>query len=173
MKKVVAMVLSVIMLLSMTSALAAGKVSVVQENFYALKNYYDYGYVLAKVANVGNKPIKINAGILEVYDAEGDNLTSTDSLKKYAEYLDSDEYTYVYMAAKLEEGQLEHVDDYLLTITGKSDTKGPTRRVTVKDVDFKRDYKVNEYYTYDCAFFTVVNETDETIWKKEKKVLRF
>jgi len=164
MKRLIALVLSLLILASATSALAAGKISVVQENFYALNNYSDYGYAFAKVANVGNKVIKINAGILEVFDGEGDNLTSTDSLYSYAENLDPDEYTYVYMLAKLEDGQLEQVDDYLLTITGKSETSYITKRLTVKDLDFQRNVQVNRYSTYDYAYFTVVNDTEETIW---------
>ena len=164
MKKFLAVLLSLILLVSTSSALAAGKISVVQEDFYALNNYSDYAYVFAKVANVGNKVIKINAGILEVFDGEGDNLTSSDSLHSYAENLEPDEYTYVYMNAKLEDGQLEQVDDYLLTITGKSETNTVTKRLTVKDLDFQRNVQVNRYSTYDYAYFTVVNDTDETIW---------
>lgn len=164
MKKAVAIVLSVVLMLAMSSALAAGKVSVVQENFYALNDYSDYGYVFAKVANVGNKAIKINAGILEIFDGDGDNLTSTDYLNSYASSLEPDEYTYVYIQAKLEDGQLEKVDDYLLTVTGKSDSGIVCKRLTVKDVDFVRNYQTSKYSTNDCGFFTVVNDTEETIW---------
>lgn len=164
MKKAVVFLLSVVLLLVTSTAMAAGKVSVTQENFYALHTYSDYGYVFAKVENVGNKAIKINAGILEIFDGEGDNLTSTDYLNSYASSLEPDEYTYVYMYAKLEDGQLEKVDDYLLTVTGKSDSDSSCRRLTVKDVDFVRDYQLSKYSTYDCGFFTVVNDTNETIW---------
>ena len=164
MKKILTVVLSLILLVSASSALAAGKISVEQEDFYALNNYSDYAYVFAKVANVGNKVIKINAGILEVFDEEGENLTSSDTLYKYAENLEPDEYTYVYMSAKLEDGQLEQVDDYLLTITGKSETNTITKRLPVMNLDFQRNVQVNRYSTYDYAYFTVVNDTDETIW---------
>lgn len=164
MRKTLALLLVMVLLLPAVTAMAAGKVSVVQENFFALNNYSDYGYVFAKVANVGNKPIKVNAGILEIFDAEGENITSSDYLRNYAEYLEPDQYTYVYLYAKLEEGQLEKVDDYLLTITGKSDANATTRRLTVKDVDFVRNYQTSRYSTNDCGFFTIVNDTDEIIW---------
>lgn len=164
MKKIVALVLSLLVIVSATSALAAGKISVVQEDFYALTTYSDYAYAFAKVANVGNKVIKVNAGILEVFDEEGDNLTSSDNLYKYAENLEPDEYTYVYMYTKLEEGQLEQVDDYLLTLTGKSETNTMTKRLQVKDLDFQRDVQVTRYSQYDYAYFTVVNDTEETVW---------
>ena len=164
MKKVFAILISLCLIMAIPTAMAAGKVSVTQENFYALNVYSDYGYVFAKVTNVGNKAIRINAGILEIFDGDGENLTSTDSLKSFASNLEPDEYTYVYMQTKLEDGQLEKVDDYLLTITGKSDAKSSCKRLTVKDVDFVRNYQINKYSTSDCGFFTVVNDTDETVW---------
>lgn len=164
MKKVLAVILSLVLLLTVSTSLAAGKINVEKENFFALNAYSDYAYVFAKIKNVGNKPIKVNAGILEVFDAEGENITSSDSLRSYAENLEPDEYTYVYMSAKLEDGQLEKVDDYLLTVTGKSDSDKTTKRLTVQDLDFKRNVSVNKYSTNDYAYFTVVNDTDETIW---------
>jgi copper(I)-binding protein len=164
MKKVLAVILSLVLLLTVSTSLAAGKINVEKENFFALNAYSDYAYVFAKIKNVGNKPIKVNAGILEVFDAEGENITSSDSLRSYAENLEPDEYTYVYMSAKLEDGQLEKVDDYLLTVTGKSDSDKTTKRLTVQDLDFKRNVPVNKYSTNDYAYFTVVNDTDETIW---------
>lgn len=164
MKKVFAVFLSFALVLAMSTAMAAGKISVTQENFYALNTYSDYGYAFAKVTNVGNKAIKINAGILEIYDSDGENLTSTDYLNSYASYLEPDEYTYVYMQAKLEDGQLEKVDDYLLTITGKSDSDGSNKRLTVKDIDFIRNYQTSKYSSNDCGFFTITNDTDETVW---------
>lgn len=163
MKRFVVTLLIATLLCGVTSAFAAGKINVEKENCIALNNYRDYAYGYAKVKNVGNKMIKINAGILEVFDAEGDVITSTDSLRKYAEYLEPDEYTYVYLYAQLEEGQMEQIDDYLLTITGKSDAGYVTKRLTVKDFDFQRDVK-SGYSTYDYAYFTVVNNTNEVVW---------
>ena len=164
MKKLIAIVLSLVLLLMTATSLAAGKLSTEKENFYALNAYSDYAYAFAKVKNVGNKPIKINAGILEVFDADGENITSNDYLYSYAENLEPDEYTYVYINAKLEDGQLEKVDDYLLTITGKSDSDKSTKRLTVQDTSFQRDVQVGKYSKNNYAYFTVVNDTDETIW---------
>lgn len=164
MKKLVAGMLCVTLLLCFSTALAAGKISVTQENFYAINVYSDYGFAFAKVKNVGNKPIKINAGILEIFDEDGDSITSTDNLHSYAEYLAPDEYTYVYMSSEIEDDQMEQVDDYLLTITGKSDNNYVTKRLTVKDTSFERDVQLSRYSSYDFAYFTIVNDTDETIW---------
>ena len=163
MKRLVAAVLVAMLMLGASSALAAGKINVEQENFMTVKDYNDYAYAFAKVTNTGNKLIRVNAGILEVFDAEGDVITSTDNMYKYAEYLEPDEYTYVYIGAKLEEGQMANVDDYLLTITGKSESENRTKRLEVKDLSFKRGVQEG-YSTYDYAYFTVVNNTDEVMW---------
>lgn len=164
MKRLITVVLTISLVLIAVSALAAGKISVLQENFYAIDSYTDYSYVFAKVGNVGNKVIKVNAGILEVFDKEGDNITSSDYLSSYAENLEPDEYTYISMNAKLEDGQLENVDDYLLTITGKSETDYYTKRLTVKDIDFKRNVQTSRYSTNDRGYFTIVNDTEDPIW---------
>ena len=78
MKKMVCLLLACMMTLCSASALAAGKLSVTQENFHYVENYWNYGYAYAKVENVGDKPIKVNAGVLEIYDADGEVITSTD-----------------------------------------------------------------------------------------------
>lgn len=121
MKKILVTVLAIMVVLGSVSALAAGKLRVEQENFMSVNDYSIYGYAYAKIQNVGDKPIQVNVGLLELYDENGDTLTSTDYLNVFAKYLQPDEYTYAYMAAKVEDAESTAViDDYLLTITGKS-----------------------------------------------------
>ena len=88
MKKFVVLVLALLLCMSSVSAFAAGKLSVVQENYYTIEGYSTYGYGYAKVQNIGDKPIKVNAGLLEIFDENGDPITSTDYMHKYAEYLE-------------------------------------------------------------------------------------
>ena len=59
-------------------AFCAGKLSVAQENFHVVSYWGTYGYAFAKVENIGDKPIKVNAGVLEIFDENGDALTSSD-----------------------------------------------------------------------------------------------
>lgn len=68
MKKVLSLMLVVVLLMCSTTALAAGKLQVVQENCHFVKSYWNYLYTFAKVENVGDKPIKVNAGVLEIYE---------------------------------------------------------------------------------------------------------
>lgn len=164
MKKALALVLCIVLLATVSMASAAGKLSVEQENFHIVKSYSTYAYAYAKVANVGNKPIMVNAGILEIFDENGDNITSTDFLHEYAEYLQPDEYTYVYMYNELEEDQVASVDDYLLTITGKSETNKVCKRLPVTNCTFTPDVQVTKYSTYDYMNATVTNDTEETIY---------
>ena len=164
MKKTLAIFLSIVLIASVSIANAAGKLSVEQENFHVIRSYSTYAYAYVKLVNVGNKPIKVNAGILEVFDENGDTITSTDYLHEFAEYLQPDEYTYAYMSSKLEADQIDIVDDYLLTITGKSDTDKVCKRLPVTECSFTPDVQVRKYSTYDYMNATVTNNTDETIY---------
>ncbi len=93
MKKILAFCLALLMVFSVSSAFAAGKLQIQQENFCVISIYRLYGYVYAKVANVGDKPIAVNTALLEIYNADGDALTSTDYCYTSAKYLQPNEYT--------------------------------------------------------------------------------
>lgn len=165
MKKFLTLVLILAMAACATSAYAAGKLNVTQENFSVINGYWMYGYAYARVDNVGDKPIKVNAGILEVYNTNGDAITSTDYLHEYAEYLQPGEYTYVYLYAELENVDETDVDDYMLTITGKSDNDYTSQRLPVT-TEYQPD--VDEgWYTYDYMLATVTNDTNEPVYDVE------
>lgn len=145
-----------------TPAFAAGKLSVEQENFHVIQSYSVYGYAYAKVANVGDKPIKINTSLLEVFNADGDTLTSTDYYSDYAEYLQPDEYTYLRMYDEIEDVEPSEVDDYMLTVTGKSDSDYISYRFPCTT-----SYEPNVadgYWTYNYMYATFTNETDEPVY---------
>lgn len=163
MKKLFAVVLSMLFVLSCCApALAAGKLNVVQENFHVIDSYSTYGYAYAKVQNVGDKPIKVNAGLLEIFDSEGDTLTSDDYMSVYAEYLQPDEYTYVCINEEVEVDSPSDVDDYMLTVSGKSDADKISKRLPVET---KYEPNVEEgYWTRNYISATVTNDTDETIF---------
>lgn len=141
---------------------AAGKLSVEQENFYVLQSYSVYGYTYAKVANVGDKPIKINTGLLEIFDANGDALTSTDYYSSYAEYLQPNEYTYVRMYDEVEDVEASEIDDYMLTVTGKADTDAYSYRFPCT-TSYEPNVEDN-YWTYNYMYATFTNDTEETVY---------
>ncbi len=153
------------LLLGTTAAFAAGKLDVSQENFHVIDSYSVYGYAFAKVENVGDKPIQVNAGLLEIFDKEGDTITSTDYMSAYAENLQPGDYTYVRLYEDMDINA-EDIDDYLLTVTGKSDMSYTDRRFPV-EVDYQADVPRSAYSTTDYIYATVTNDTDETVYDME------
>lgn len=161
MKKLLVLFLLMAVVLA-TPAFAAGKLNVEQENFHVIDSYFVYGYSYAKVANVGDKPIKVNTGLLEIYDEEGEALTSTDYYSAYAEYLQPDEYTYIYLYDEVEDVEASAVADYMLTVTGKADTDYVSFRLPCTTA---YEPNVEEgYWTYNYMYATVTNNTDEPIY---------
>ena len=144
------------MVLPMTS-FAAGKLSIVQEDFHVIESYSTYAHAYAKVENIGDKPIKVNVGLLEVYDENGDVITSEDYMSSPAEYLAAGEYTYVAIDTQIEEDMV--ADDYLFTVSGKSDKSQTTRRFPVK-TDYAENVS-NGYWENDYMYVEVTNDTDE------------
>ncbi len=163
MKKVVALVLALTLVLAAVPALAAGKLNVTQENFWFIDGTWDYGYCYARVENSGDKEIKVNAGVLEIYNADGDAITSTDYLSAYAKYLKPGEYTYVKMYAEVEGDVVP--DDHMMTLTGKSDKKETVARLPVT-TELALDVS-NGYWTNDYMMATVTNNTDAPLYKIE------
>lgn len=164
MKKLVSILLTLALCLGCTCALAAGKLNVVQENTYFVvtdysKNYYAY----AKVENSGDKAIMVNDGLLEVYDAEGTAITSSDWPETYARYLQPGEYTYVSFSCYegFEEGA--EPNDYALTLTGKANKDNTNVRFPV-ETELKLNVQEDEWNTYDYMYATVTNSTDEVVY---------
>lgn len=159
MKRAMSLLLCVLLLSVSTVTHAAGKLSVVQENFQVISDYWTYAFAYAKVSNEGDKAIKINAGVLEIYDESGDVITSTDSIYAYAEYLEPGEYTYVKMLSEIETGT---ATDYAMTLTGKTDNSRRTLRLPV-ETDLQLDVK-SDWWTYNYMYATVTNDTDKPLY---------
>lgn len=162
MKKLIALLLVLSLTLCAVPALAAGKLSVQQENFHIVKDYRLYGYVYAKVANVGDRPIMVNTGLMEIFNVDGDALTSTDYFSAYAKYLQPGEYTYIKLYDEIENAETSEVDDYMLTVTGKANTEYISKRlpcVSSYELNIKDGYRTRNY-----MYATVTNDTDEPIY---------
>lgn len=162
MKKILVLMMVLAIALCSVPAFAAGKLSVEQENFHVIQSYSVYGYAYAKLANVGDKPIKVNTGLLEIFDADGEALTSTDYYSDYAEYLQPDEYTYIALSDEVEDVEPSDVDDYMLTVTGKADTDYISYRFPCTT-----SYAPNVeegYWTYNYMYATFTNNTEEPVY---------
>lgn len=162
-KCLVVLMVCLICCLSAT-ALAAGKLSVTQENFHKIDMFSAYGYLYAKVENVGDKPIKVNAGLLEIYDENGDPLTSTDYVNTYVSYLDPGTYTYVSAYADVDAG-LDAIDDYMFTVSGKSEKDNAVLTLQC-ETSYEEDTS-NPYWKQNYMYVTFTNTTDQPIYGLE------
>ena len=158
--------LAIVLSLLCCPAMAAGKMAVDQENFHVTDNYSVYGYAFAKVENTGDKPVEFSAGLLEVYDANGDTLTSTDYMSCFPSTLQPGEYGYIYAYDGIDTvDNYSQVDDYMLTVTGKSGDKEYVRYPVVGD--YQEDVQVSKYSSYDYVIAEITNDTDETVFNLE------
>lgn len=147
-------------------ALAAGKMTVTQENFYVDDEYGVNAYLFAKVENTGDRAVEYSAGLWEIYDKNGDPLTSNDWLGCYPSCLAPGETGYVYASAYIEEAEsAEDADDYMLTVTGKSSDQTVTYYPC--QGEYQPDVQVSEYYTQDFVTAEITNDTQETVFGME------
>ena len=137
--------------------------TVTQENCHIINSYRIYGYTFAKVENTGDKPVEFSAGLLELYDANGDSLTSTDYLYCYPDCLAPNETGYVFSYDQVEQANsYSDVDDYMLTVTGKSTSSSVTRYPA--NGIYQPDVQVSKYLTYNYVTAEITNNTDNTLY---------
>lgn len=169
MKKIVSVILVLTIMIAVMplSASAAGKLATTQENFFVVNSYKIYGYAYARIENVGDKPVEYSAGLLEIYDANGDTLTSDTYLSVYGKYLQPGEYAYVKVYDSIDTAEsYSDVDDYMLTVTGKSSSGNITKRFAC-ETQWIPDYQISKYSTRDYMFATFTNDSSETVYDIE------
>ena len=161
MKKLFALTLALALTCCSFSALAAGKLSVTQENFWVISSYWaDAAYAYAKVENAGDKAIDVNAGILEIYDEKGDVITSGNYLQVYPKTLQPGEYTYVSLAMEVQQTKdLGKPEGHQLTLAGKTDDESATVRLPAE-----LKLAEGEWWKADALEVTVTNNTEETLY---------
>ncbi len=163
MKKLLSIALTLLLVLSTASAFAAGKLNVAEEDFHVIGNSWSgYGYCYAKVENTGDKAIKVNAGVLEVYDADGNAINSSDYVSAYARYLQPGEYTYVKMYADVKPEVLSTVADHMMTLTGKSDNSAYNLRLPCETSLSLGE--VDGWFTHNYIIATITNNTDTPLY---------
>ena len=157
MKRFFALALVLVLACCSVNAFAAGKLTVAKENFWVISSYWaDAAYAYARVENAGDKPIDVNAGILEIYDENGDAITSGN----YPRTLQPGEYTYVSLSMEVQQAKdVGKPEGYKLTIAGKTDDENSTVRLPV---ELKLDE--GEWWKQDYVYATVTNNTQETVY---------
>ena len=161
MKRMTAILLTVALLLAAVPALAAGKIVVSNERTFITDEGNGQFYVYARLDNKGNKPIQVNAALLEVYDEDGDNIAYTSTYSTWAKSMEPGEYTYIKMVIKLDEGMSEKVDDYALSVTGKSVNDRKTVRLP-STCEYEAGVQEGEKTT-NYMYCTLTNTTDKPL----------
>ena len=157
-----ALLLTLALLLLAMPALAAGKLQVDQENVWEIKTDWSRDvYLFAKITNVGDRDIMINSGVFEVYDAEGQPITSEDYLEAYVDSLKPGEYTYVSMDSDLDD-DAPALADYSLSVTGKSSASVETLRLPCT-VELRLNETLS-WYPSDYMYVTITNNTEQDVY---------
>jgi len=164
MKKVIILVLLASILLP-ASALAAGKLTVTQEAFY-VRPYFSYfaGETYAEVTNTGDKPVKFNGGMIELYDADGNSIESSNLYSLYPPILGPGEVGYLYDTTSVKEAEdKSYIDDYALTVTSKGENEEVIRYLP-SDGRFG-EVQRSRYFSEYRLTAIITNDTDETLEK--------
>lgn len=166
MKRLLSLVLISLLMVSLIpgTALAAGKISVVQETFMVLPYIgYHAGYVYAEVKNTGDKAVEFAGGLLELYDADGNSIESTDYIYFYPKVLAPDEVGYLYAYQGVEEAtDKSFIADYLLTVTSKG--AKDTEKVAFITSNARYEKVDLGYWGYHYAITDVMNASDKTFY---------
>lgn len=158
------MALLIVILLIPCSVLAAGKLVTTQENFYVTNGYSIYGRVFARIENKGDKPVEYSAGLFEIYDKNADTLASDSYLSVYGRYLAPGEYGYVVASESIKDVDVyTDVDDYMLTVTGKSNSGKYIKRINCK-AEYTPNVQISRYSTRNFMTATFTNDTDDTLF---------
>lgn len=143
---------------------AGGKLEIVQENLHFVKSYSNYDlYLYAKVQNVGDREIKLNDSVLEVYNANGEVVASKEYGDANAAYLLPGEYTYLEMV--IYDQLTEEPTNYKLTVVERTDKDTRNDRYPVT-TDLQLGVEQG-YRTVDYMYATVTNPTNETVYDME------
>ena len=155
MKKTAALLLTVLLCLPafQPPSLAAGRLSVVQENQYSVFKYDRwYSYYFAKVENSGNRPVSLYEIQFEYFDAGGDVLTSERSIG--SQELAPGEYAYLIQRAQA--ASPEDAGEWQLTVLGRS------RRSDMIRLDCGAEFLENVqdgYYVFHYVLVSLTNDT--------------
>lgn len=163
MKKVMAMVLTLAMVLCSASALAAGKLTVNQETYFVTEGYSLKCFVFAEVENTGDKNIEFDNGLLEMLTEDGEPTDNANIYRMYPEVLAPGEKGYIVDSEYCDDGvTAADVADHSLNVTGKSTKEDAPVRLDAKGTLGK---VVSTWGgDQDAVQVVVTNNTTETVY---------
>lgn len=141
------------------SALAAGKATITQETFYVTP-FLDYhaGELYCELTNTGDKPVKVESGVYEFFDPQGESVDSGSIYTIYPRVLLPGEKGYIALQSSVKEAvSTDYLDDYTVSVVGKSASEDQVIRYPVSDVSLAPQGK---YGFYQAFFATVTNPSD-------------
>ena len=163
MKRLTALLLALLLAACAASAGAEGALTVEQENLHIVGTNSLYCYMYVKVKNTGDVPIFVNKGSLTVRDKEGNEIGSTTSLWRYAEYLQPGQSTYAYFNPRIEGIESrDQVGDYDMNIEFTENANKQTFFIPSESA-FEDDVKEGSW-THDYITTTVTNELEKTVF---------
>ncbi len=163
MKRILTLLLALALAIGAASACAEGALTVEQENLHIVGTTSLYCYMYVKVKNTGDAPIFVNKGSFTLRDKEGNEIGSTTSLWRYAEYLQPGESTYAYFNPRIEGIESrDQVGDYDMNIEFVDNANKVTFFLPSESV-FEDDVKEGSW-THDYLTTTVTNDLDQTVF---------
>ena len=162
MKKIFALGLVLVLLSVVVPSMAAGKLVSTQENLYVIPYYSTsvYSNFYAELTNDGDKPVEFSTGLLELYDAEGNSVASTDVYYCYPMVLQPGENGYLISSQYMDITENSTISDHMLSVTGQGKVSQKVVRLEASAV---MENQSDGYYTYNYLTATIKNSTDAAI----------
>lgn len=157
MKRVLLITIAIILALP-TTALAAGKATVTQEAFYVTPFLgYFAGEIYCEITNTGDKPVKLESGVYEFYDADGESIDSGSIYSFYPRILlPGEKGTAIITSGIKEATEPAYIADYSVSVVGKSAKPEDVLRYPVSNI---RTSEYDPYGIYQAFYATVNNDS--------------
>ena len=154
MRKIVAWILSLALLLAAAPAWADGKLEIVQEN---MQVYKPYVFVYAKIKNTGDAPVEISSQV-ELFDTE-DELFRSEGFTVLGDVLAPGESTYAYYGVYL------YGDTNVRRFTSEWEGVRPSGMIqTIRYPSHAELSLADADHDEDCILIFFTNTTDETVF---------
>ncbi|MBR5231505.1 MAG: hypothetical protein IKW00_04585 [Clostridia bacterium] len=166
MKKLLAIVL--LLCLVCTSAFAAGKLERTETRVVREKREYDDNYeikVFIQMKNTGDAPVGLDSAKIKLLDASGNVLEETTAYGMYPSTLQPGEVGYIYeYFYSIEADKATALSSYTVEFEAEDSWLDE-----LKPVEHTAKYEAVERWgeKYPTVFYTVTNNTAETLWDVE------
>ena len=155
-------ILVFLFLLLTNQAFAAGKLVATVENLCVIPYYADayYGYVYAELSNTGDKPVQFSNGLMELFDPDGNSISSADLYYCYPPVLQPGDKAYTYVSGYVETKDKNFISDHMLTVTGKGTI---SQKIVHLNSTASYEQVSDIYGTYDYLVSVIENNTENVV----------